>query len=281
MKKFNYAVLIMMFMFVFTIGNTFADTTVGTATRLVNDGQAQGQGQGQSIDDHSTNISEKAFPNQGGVGYGAMPGYFGDNNKPGHQFISLNKLMMYTTSWNVEDAKAMIEGNSSKINLILAPLVKKVDSKEATTTIICTKKAFDTDKFIVTQLGFGTVNAKNKNGISAFALAKALIKASEYGATHIQFLGEGTNTELSSGGWGIGLAYTKASDTSVSTGGTGFSTGWAGYNNLPWQQFIILKVVDPAAVAATEVEEEKTVVVESSEIIDENVDKSVKSEVTQ
>ena len=288
MKNFKIIIIAMFAMFVFAVGNSVANnTTIDTTTGTINDGQAQGQGQGQgqgqdqgqgqSIDDHSTNISEKAFPNQGGVGYAAMPGYFGDNNKPGHQFISLDKLMMYNTTWKIKDSYPI----TGKLKLNLTIHKPEVAKEDRSKVVICTKNMFDKEKFEVTLLAVGTVNATNKNLISADLLDKALYEASKYGATHIQFLGEGTNTELSSGGWGIGLAYTKATDTSVSSGGTGFSTGWAGYQNLPWQQFFFLKVVDPAAVAALEVEEAKAVAVESSEVVDENVDKAVKNAVTQ
>jgi hypothetical protein len=280
MKKFNYMILIMMFMFMFSIGNVFANTTnVGTATGLVNDGQAQGQGQGQgqTIDDHSTTISERAFPNQGGVGYGAMPGYFGDNNKPGHQFISLDKLMMYNTTWLIKDETPTGRGQ----NLNIIQHVDKVEKEDRSKSVVCTKRMFDKEKVEVKLLAVGTMNATNKKTISAKLLEYVLKEASLYGATHIQFLGEGTNTELSSGGWGIGLAYTKASDTAVSTGGTGFSTGWAGYNNLPWQQFFFLKVVDPAAVAEVDSKMTDGNEVDSTTVVDAQVDKAVKSAVTQ
>lgn len=264
MKIFKYAMICMLLF------------TISTSTSFADEVTAYVEDVGASID-QTFEAGDRAFPNQGGVGYAAMPGYFGDNNKPGHQFIPLAKMMMYTTTWNVEDAKKMIANHSTKINSNIAPLVDPVKTEEQSTNIICTRNAFDKEKFEVTQLAFGTVNATNKKGISAYALAEALIEASKLGATHIQFLGEGTNTELSSGGWGIGLAYTKASDTAVSTGGTGFSTGWAGYNNLPWQQFIILKVVDPNAISEVDVEDEKELVVESTTVVDEQVDKAVKS----
>jgi len=268
-KKFNYVILIMLLMFVFATGNAFADTNSS-----VNGVEATGN----ANNIQTFEASDRAYVVPGGVQYGHMPGYFGDNNKPGHQFISLDKLMMYNTSWNIKASYPNISG----LKLNYTPHTKKVDKADQSKVVICTKKMFDTTKVKVQILGVGTINSSDKDIISSDLLDKVLYNASLYGATHIQFLGEGTNTELQSSGWGIGLSYTKASDTSVSTGGTGFSTGWAGYHNLPWQQFFFLKVIDPAAVASIDAKVTEDVeAVEAEVVVDEQVDKAVKVVVTQ
>jgi len=271
MKNFKHVILAMILMFVFTTGNVFADATSNSGANAA----------GTANNNQTFEAGDRAFPIGIGVNYPGMPGYFGDNNKPGHQFITLDKLMMYTTEWKIADAELMLSNSKIKVNADIAPLVKMVKSEDYSKTIICTKKAFDTTKFKVTQLAFGTVNSTNKEAISAHDLAKALVVASKYGATHIQFLGEGTNTELSASGWGIGLSYTKASSDSISSGGTGFSTGWSGYDNLPWQQFVVLKVVDPNAVAEVKVEVAEEVVVVAEAIVDTQVDKAVKDHVAK
>ncbi|RLD65138.1 MAG: hypothetical protein DRI84_07475 [Bacteroidetes bacterium] len=261
----------MALMFVFTTSNAFANSAT------VSDVAATGN----ANNNQTFEAGDRAFPIGIGVNYPQLPGYFGDNNKPGHQFISLDLLMMYDNEWNVAKAKMMLAGSGFDVNANIAPLAKMVKSENYSKSIICVKKAFDTSKFEVTQLAIGTVNSTNKEAISAHDLAKAIVLASKYGATHIQFLGEGTNTELSSTGWGIGLSYTKASSDSISSGGTGYSTGWSGYNNLPWQQFIILKVVDPNAVAEVEVVVEEEVVVAATPVVDTQVDKAVKAKVAK
>ena len=275
MKNFKNTILILMVMFVFSVGNAFADVAQNASS---NSGATAA---GTANNNQTFEAGDRAFPIGLGQNYPALPGYFGDNNKPGHQFISLAKLMMYTTEWQVADAKLMLSNSQTKVNIDIAPLVKMVKSEDYSKSIICTKKAFDTNKFKVTQLAFGTVNSTNKEANSGHDLAAVLKLAAQYGATHVQFLGEGTNTELSSSGWGIGISYTKASADSISSGGTGFSTGWSGYSNLPWQQFIILKVVDPNAVAAIEVEVVKEVEVASTTVVDTQVDKAVKAKSTE
>ena len=271
MKKFNYVIFIMLLMFVFATGNVFADEA--TANANVNGVAATGN----ANNNQTFHASDRAYVVPGGVQYGHMPGYFGEN-KPGHQFITLDKLMMYNTTWEIKAKYPNISG----LKLNYTPHTKKVAKEDQSKVVICTKKMFDKTKFEIKILGVGTINSSNKDIISSDLLDKVLYNASLYGATHIQFLGEGTNVELQSSGWGIGLSYTKASDTSVSTGGTGFSTGWAGYHNLPWQQFFFLKVVDPTAVAEVEAEViEEVEGVEAEVIVDEQVDKAVKAVVTQ
>lgn len=260
MKYFKNITIVCLILFMLSVGNVFADP------KAKSDASAFGNAEIEQ----NYEASDRPFPNQGGVGYGPLPGFFGDNNRPGHQFISLVKLLMYNTTWNIKDNYDFAPG--MKFNY--TPHSEPVPDDERSKTVTCTKDMFDKTKVDVTLLGVGAVNSTNKNTISSDLLDKVLYQASVYGATHIQFLAEGTNTELQSSGWGIGLAYTKASDTSISSGGTGYSQGSAGYQNLPWQQFFFLKVVDPAAVAdiKTDAGTEEAV---DSDLVDENVEKAV------
>lgn len=205
--------------------NITSETNVGGAT--VNNNFAAGQ---------------RSFPIAAAVNFQSLPGFFGDNNRPGHQFIPLDKIIMYTPLWDMTSVRKMNSSKSWGKNLNITPLIAKVDSGARSATVLVTKEMMDTNKVKVWQLAFGTLNATNKNVISSDVFAGILFEAAQYGATHIQFFAEGTNTELETEGFGIGLNYTKATDSSVSTGGTGWSKGWAGYQNLPWLQFAFLRV---------------------------------------
>lgn len=176
------------------------------------------------------------------VNFAALPSYFGDNNKPGHQFIPLDKIIMYTPLWDMTSITMMDAENSWGENLNITPLIKKVDKEARSKQLLVTKSMMDLNKVKVWQLAFGTLNSTNEDILSSDLFAGILMEASKYGATHVQFFAEGTNTELETEGVGIGLNYTKATDSSVSTGGTGWSKGWSGYHNLPWLQFAFLRV---------------------------------------
>ena len=258
--------MITMIMFVLTIGNAFAGLDV----------DAGAEAGAEANNNQTFEAAERPFPVPGTINLPALPGYFGDNNRPGHQFISLDKLMMYNTDWKIKDKYEPFAGG--RFNL--TPHADKVAAEDRTKVVTCTKNIFDKTKVDVTLLAVGAVNSTNKNTISSDLLDKVLYEASLYGATHIQFLAEGTNTELSTTGWGIGFNHTEANSGSMTTGGTGFSTGWAGYNNLPWQQFFFLKVVDPNAVAEVEVKDAKTEMLE--QIVDSKIgateDTVIKSE---
>lgn len=234
MNKSSKIFLTVLLVFMFACP-TFADST---STSSIDNISANMHDINATVDSHQTfEASKRAFANQGNVQYGVVPGYFGDNSKPGHQFISLTKLLMYNTKWKVLDTP-YIHGIKFNYTPYAQP-VKKADRSEY---IVCTTKKFDKAKYDVQLLAVGTMNSTNKRVISSNLLSVVLNKAAAFGATHVQFLAEGTNTELSSSGWGIGFNYTKATDSSVSTGGTGYSVGYAGYDNLPWQQFMFLKV---------------------------------------
>jgi hypothetical protein len=99
----------------------------------------------------------------------------------------------------------------------------------------------------VVLVGYVTVKATGPNTVSMEVLAEAALAARDLGADAIHITAEGVERELRSFGWGVGLAYTKASisadETSggVASGGTGVAGGKAGYKDLPWFQVFAIK----------------------------------------
>lgn len=284
MKKYIILILMVSLFVTLSAASAFAvgvgqnTTSDANASAAASGGQAAAEG-GQSfaVNDQTFESGDRPFAYQGQVQYAVLPGYFGENSKPGHQFISLQQLMMYTTEWSVEDAKTMLkDGTRGSVNLNISPLVAKVPVEERSVSVICIGDILDKEKYDVQVLAVGTVNATNKRATSAKDLATAIKTASEYGATHIQFLGQGTNTELSSSGWGIGFNFTKATDSTVSTGGTGFSTGYSGYDNLPWQQFMLLKVGGEPVTSIDGVSEDGKII-SSSTNTDAQIEKAIQS----
>lgn len=276
MKKLTRILLLTLVTMSLTVGVAFANGSGNTLTDSAVS-KANIDNVTATADNNQTfEAGDRAYAIQGDVPMAAMPGYFGDNNKPGHQFISITKLLMYNTAWEIKDKYDFAPGQ--KVNV--TPHTDKVAAADRSEVVVCTKEVFDINKVDLKLLAVGTVNSTNKNVISSDLLDKVLYTASLYGATHVQFLAEGTNTELQSSGWGVGFAYTKATDSSVSTGGTGFSTGWAGYQNLPWQQFMFLKIAEKNAVASTNGTFESEAI-ETTMELDEQVEKAVQKKTTE
>lgn len=176
------------------------------------------------------------------------PGYYGAST-PGHRFIPLNKLLMYTTAWSVNAAKNMLSHSTGSKDIEIRDLIatsKTVPSK----IVYCSILRPDANGATVEeQVSIGTIAATGGKSISADVLAKAIVEASVRGANYIQFMAEGVNREVSASGFGIGFNTTQAqiysgdnSKSNVSTGGFGYSHGWAGYIDYPWLQFTFLKV---------------------------------------
>ena len=196
-----------------------------------------------SIKDSFNSKNLRGFTIPGEINFPGTPGYFGEAT-PGHQFIPLTKLLMYNTDWNVEEAKNMLDGVTGRKQVNIRALVKG----EATPTekITC---SIEKPAGTVKQIAIGTVAAANGKAISADVFAKVIVEASKLGANYIQFMAEGVNREVVANGVGIGINSTQAKISSgdgdssnVTTGGLGWSKGWAGYVDMPWLQFTLLSV---------------------------------------
>lgn len=227
-------------------GNAFADQD---ATASVDGVQAGAMSQNNlSITSESANLNDgRGFVIPGEINFPGTPGYFGEAT-PGHRFIPLTKLFMYTTAWDANSAREMLKGQTGNKDVQIRDLVATKDSMPADIvycSIACPDRAVVGG---IQQISIGTVAATNRKSISADVLAKAIVAASDRGANYIQFMAEGVNREVDASGWGIGFNATTAgmhSDSdksSVATGGMGYSRGWAGYIDYPWMQFTFLRV---------------------------------------
>ena len=231
---------------VFTGANAFAQE----ATAIVDGVQAGAMSQNNlSITNQATDLNDgRGFVIPGEVNFPGTPGYFGEAT-PGHRFIPLTKLFMYTTAWDVNSAKEMLKGQTGNKDVQIRDLVATKDTAPADIvycSIVCPDTAIVGG---IKQISIGTVAATNRKSISADVLAKAIVAAGERGANYIQFMAEGVNREVDASGWGIGFNATAASigssdndKSQVASGGMGYSRGWAGYIDYPWLQFTFLRV---------------------------------------
>lgn len=232
----------------FAGANAFAQE----ATAVVEGVQAGAMSQNNlSIQNQAADLNDgRGFVIPGEVNFPGTPGYFGEAT-PGHRFIPLTKLFMYTTAWDANSAREMLKGYTGDKDVQIRDLIATKGTAPAN-IVYCSIACPDTAIVGgIQQVSIGTVAATNRKSISADVLAKAIVAASERGANFIQFMAEGVNREVDASGWGIGFNATTASmhsgndRSSVATGGMGYSRGWAGYIDYPWLQFTFLRVDNP------------------------------------
>jgi hypothetical protein len=81
-------------------------------------------------------------------------------------------------------------------------------------------------------------------------VAQAALDALREGADVLQIVAQGASRDTETSGWGIGFNTTQATmmggstgsgGANVSSGGTGYSTAWAGMRDKPWIQANALK----------------------------------------
>jgi hypothetical protein len=190
----------------------------------------------------------RGFAIPGQMLFPGTPGYYGAAT-PGHRFIPLSKLLMYTTAWKVSAAKNMLKGRTGSKDIEIRDLMADTKTKPTDIVYCSILSPVRNGGEVDAQISIGTIAATGGKSISADVFAEAIVKASERGANYIQFMAEGVNREVNASGFGIGFNTTQAqiysgdnSKSNISTGGFGYSHGWAGYIDYPWLQFTFLKV---------------------------------------
>ena len=256
MKKLLVLSLVTVMAFIGT--NAFAsDVTTGVATGALV-GQGQGQGQGQSIDDHSVtnNKSEamdRAFPLQGGVGYGPVINYFG-KPLPTAGFRPVETLLMYG-GWFSEGTLERIIKKSDILHEMevvnearYVPRAKADPNGTRWIRVIATMNVQNAHGLV----GYITCEADDRKTDMLEVLAQAALDALRAGADVLQITAQGAARDTETSGWGIGFNTTMASDLGngngtmgVATGGTGYSKAWAGMRDKPWIQANALVSPEP------------------------------------
>lgn len=187
----------------------------------------------------------RSFGVPGDMVFPGTPGYFGEAC-PGHAFMPIAKIIMFTQAWDVNSAKNMLKGRDGAKDVQVRKLY---DSEGVLTTDKIHVSINKPNAENIQPLAFATVAAKSGSSISADVFAKMLVRASEVGANHVMFLAEGVNRKVAAWGFGIGFNHTNADlkgggngSSGMSTGGTGWSYGEAGYVDKPWLQAVFLHV---------------------------------------
>lgn len=284
MKKILVIIAALMFVvavstssFADSTANANANANAG-ATANNSQGQTQGQDQGQSqgqdqgqdqaqqqsnalgLNDvgnikDSFNSKTKISPNfvvPGDVQYGFLVNHYAQPQK-GFEFQTLRTALMYVNRFSegaLENILKSSEGMIHEMKVVnegLEPLPVEENGARYITVIIVGKKVKQAE-FV----GFVSTQAKSSKTTSIEVLARAALDALKAGANVIQFTAEGAVLDTEASGWGIGFNSTFAAVTqagqhpqsSVSSGGTGYSSATAGLREKPWLQAFALRLPD-------------------------------------
>jgi hypothetical protein len=221
-------------------------------------GMAAAQSEADALADSFSQINQyneaadlndgRGFAIPGEIIFPGTPGYYGEAT-PGHRFIPLKKLLMFTTVWNVDAARNMLKGGTGKKDVQIRDLLANEGDDTASLVYCSIERPSALGASTVAQASIGTIAATNRKAISADVLATAIVEAADRNANFIMFMAEGVNREVDATGWGIGFNTTQAQiysggndKSNISSGGFGYSRGWAGYIDYPWLQFTYLRV---------------------------------------
>ena len=203
----------------------------------------------------------RQFPIPGQIIYPIAPAYFGAPT-PGNQFIPLAKLAQYTTEWKLERIKHILDDKGwGGIDAEIRAYVDRDSVQNLADSIIVTATQ-PKDYISIEEVGLADVAVTNNSNLSVDAFAKVLEEAQALAditpsdpnnevKVVVQFLAEGVLRKMHATGWGIGVSFTGATMSTgqklgtMSTGGTGWSTGTSGYIDRPWLQALVLKVEVP------------------------------------
>jgi hypothetical protein len=205
-----------------------------------------------TINNPATDLKQgRGFAIPGEVLFPGTPGYFGDDT-PGHEFMPLSKITMFTTIWDVQAAKNMLKGWTGSKQVNVRALMATDDTEVTDKIYVSIAKPTADD---IQQRGFVTVASTSKSSISADVFAKMLVAASENGGNYIMFTAEGVNKTIVAWGAGIGATHTNTDLKGSGNGsagssvfGAGLTYGEARYQKRPYLQGIILRI--PSLIAA-------------------------------
>ena len=259
MKKISIIFLIFFMMFAF-ISPVLAGTTTSSQEAVAQQGQSQGITYAPTSDVRNINFPVPTVPI-----YGIIPQMFanpsasnGPNFIPGAalvDFMGAVKIRsLHDEDLDMDDIK--IDITETDFIATHCNDADKVENPEKACSVEVVKFAIagttnaNEIKSTSTVVAIGIAQANDEDDINSAELYEAIaLKAAELCATKVILITEGTEAQLSSWGVGIGLSYNYAKimeggdhpGSSVGTGGTGWSTGRAKYNKIPYMSFVILR----------------------------------------
>ena len=195
----------------------------------------------------ATNISEameRGFVVPGGVGYGPVINYYG-KPLPTAQFRPVETLLMYGGWFSEGTLEKIVSGSSDTIHECevvnearYVPRAKADPNGTRWIRIIATTAVQENHGLV----GYVTSEADDRKTSMLEVVAQAALDALRDGADVLQVVAQGAARDTETSGWGIGFNTTAAkmfdgdNVSGVASGGTGYSSAWAGMRDKPWIQ---------------------------------------------
>lgn len=225
------------------------------ATATTNQGQSQGHNAAFNGDINSGNTygGEKNFVNQGGAAYPGHPAYLATPQN-GYAEMRPADVLRFAKNFDISEYT-----DKFGVKIIIDYMNPKPDEDEVLPTkvkFIGTGDPKDDPEFPAErqEMAIITVVAKDKDVTMAKVIKATALACSSVDADTAFIEGFGSDRKVGAWGFGIGLAYTAANVSrdgnagQVATGGTGWSTGEAGYHGYPWIQVHALRTI-PSEIA--------------------------------
>jgi len=216
------------------------------------------QAAGTALIDQSgqNNISEsmeRGFVVPGGVGYGPVINYYG-KPLPTAQFRPVETLLMYGGWFSEGTLEKIVSRSSDTITECevvngakYVPRAKADPNGTRWIRIIATTAVQEKHGLV----GYVTSEADDRKTSMLEVVAQAALDALRSGADILQVTAQGAARDTETSGWGIGFNTTAAkmfdgdNVSGVASGGTGYSSAWAGMRDKPWIQANALVSPEP------------------------------------
>lgn len=209
------------------------------AKAMVKDVNANAEiGQVFEADDREYKDMPRGYANGTEVHYPGMPSYFGPA-EPNANTMDLRTILLMKKTWNRETLKAT--GTKAKTNTrarFFEPTRDRLGMDESDAdTIDIILGAPPKDARLA---GVIMVRVRDTKATTLEAMADAGRHALDIPGATMYIVAFASNKVVKSGGWGIGFHTSAATAngtndiSTVTSGGTGWSTGEAGYEDKPW-----------------------------------------------
>ncbi len=245
-----FVIMLILTTFLFSAGIAFAGSAIS-------DSKAQAAGTAlidQSDQNNISEATERAYPIPGGARFGPVINHY-TKPLPGSQFRPVESLLMCANIFSEGALESIIKRGKDAdlivdLNVVRDRNVQVRAKYEKGETrwirIVATTKMLPDHGLIA----YVTSEADDRKTDMMEVMAGAALAALQEGADVLQIVAQGAARDTETSGWGIGFNTTQAQmfggstgngGANVSSGGTGYSTAWAGVRDKPWLQGTALK----------------------------------------